>query len=66
MQTLITDPIIIQMAEEIRQGYELGMITDQDLPNLTIPARDTYIHRGGKDAVLVGDPIRAIKTILGK
>jgi hypothetical protein len=42
------------------------MITDQDLPGLMIPAHDTYIHRGGKDLELVGDPIRAIKMILGK
>lgn len=66
MQTLITDPIIIQMAAEIRQGYDLGMITDEDLPALMIPAHDTYRHRGGKEVELVGDPISAIKAILGK
>lgn len=66
MQTLTTDPIIIAMAEDVRQGFELGLITDGDLKDLMIPAHATYLDRGGKDAILVGDPIRAIKTILGK
>jgi hypothetical protein len=63
---LTKDPIIIQMAEDIRQGFDQGLLTDGDLKDLMIPAHATYLDRGGKDAVLVGDPIRAIKTILGR
>lgn len=65
MTKLINDPTIIGYADIIRAALDSGTIQPHMVNQMMITAYRSYVEDTGNHPEMVGDPIRAIKIILG-
>lgn len=61
IERLTEDPIIQEMAEEVRPAWEVGAV---DLESWEVIRREIYRESGGEDARTIGGPAKAIQRLL--
>lgn len=65
MTQLTKDPLIIEYAEIIRSALAAGTIQPYMVDQMMITAYRSYIEETGKQPNTIGEPIQAIKLLLG-
>jgi hypothetical protein len=65
MTKLTKDPWIIENAEIIRSAIAAGVIQSYMVDQMMITAYHSYVEDTGKKPKTIGEPIQAIKLLLG-